>query len=63
MELLTANEVAEILKVKESTILTWVNRKQFPEEVMFKFGGKRGSRRFIKDKLEDWIYGCLQTKQ
>ena len=61
-ELLTDVELAEIFKVKKETIRSWKNRKQIPEEVMFKLPGtKKGTVRYIKEKVEMWIKGELQA--
>ena len=62
IELLTTDEVAELFKVKENTIRAWVCREKFPKEVLFKLPGKTACMRFIRDKLEDWINGRLQTE-
>lgn len=62
LELLTDTEVSELFKVEKETIITWVNRGKIPDKVMFKLPNtKKGTRRFIKSRLEDWINGCLQT--
>ena len=62
LELLTAEDVAELFKVDKTTIRSWVHRKKFPDKVLFKIpGGKSTCIRFIKPKLEDWINGSLQT--
>ena len=61
MELLTLDEMAEFFDVKVNTVKSWVQRKVIPREVIFKVGKKRGTVRFIKSKLEDWINGSLQA--
>ena len=61
MELLSIEETADLLKAKESTVRTWINRKQIPTAVIFKVGH---TTRIIKDKLIEWVYqnGCLQEQ-
>lgn len=60
---MTAEDVAELFKVKRSTVDSWVNRKQLPESIMFKIAGDKSPRRFIKSKLEEWILnGGLQEE-
>ena len=64
MLLLTEEEVADLFRVKVSTIQTWTRQGKFPQEVFFKLpNSRRGIKRFIKTKLEEWIEnnGCLQT--
>lgn len=61
MELLTLDEMAEFFDVKVNTVKSWMQRKVIPGEVIFKVGKKRGTVRFIKSKLEDWINGSLQA--
>lgn len=59
-ELLTNEELAAIFKVKKETVRSWKNRNQIPEEVMFKLPGtKKGTVRFIKSKVYEWINGDL----
>lgn len=63
MEVILLNEedLAKVFKVQPSTIRTWKNRKQIPEEVIFKLPDtKKGTVRFIKSKVEDWVNGRLQ---
>ena len=58
--LLDENEMAELFKVQPTTIRTWKNRKKIPSEVMFKLPDtKKGTVRFIKSKVEDWVNGRL----
>ena len=60
IELLTTKEVSKLFKVEESTVRTWLNRNKIPEAAIFKLPDtKKGTTRFIKSKLEDWISGCL----
>ncbi len=62
IELLTDVEMSKIFKVEKQTIITWVNRGKIPKNAIFKLPGtKKGTIRFIKAKIEDWINGCLQT--
>lgn len=64
-ELLTDEDLAKIFKVKTSTIRTWVNRGIITDEQMFKLPySQKGTRRFIKSKIEEWIKtnGCIQTQ-
>lgn len=63
LELLTDEDLARFFKVEKATIITWVNRNKIPKEAIFKLPGtKKGTRRFIKSKIEEWINGCLQTQ-
>lgn len=52
MELLSIKETAELLGVKESTVRTWINRKQIPIELIFRIGN---TVRIIKPKFENWV--------
>jgi transposase len=64
VELLTDEEMSKIFKVDKATIVTWVHRKKIPDEAIFKLPfTKKGTRRFIKSKIEDWINGGLQTQE
>lgn len=61
MELLTDEEVSKMMKVKLETVRTWVHRNVIPSQIIFKVPGSKGTRRFIKSRLEDWINGSLQA--
>lgn len=64
VELLTDEEMSKIFKVDKATIVTWVHRKKIPDEAIFKLPfTKKGTRRFIKSKIEEWINGGLQTQE
>lgn len=52
MELLSIRDAASILSVKESTFRTWINRKQIPDNVIFRIGN---TVRIIKPKFENWV--------
>ena len=52
MELLSIKDTATILNVKESTVRTWINRKQIPDEIIFRIGN---TVRIIKPKFENWV--------
>lgn len=52
MELLSIKESADFLRVKESTLRTWINRKQIPDSIIFRIGN---TVRIIKPKFEDWV--------
>ena len=52
MELLSIRESADLIRVKESTFRTWINRKQIPDSVVFRIGN---TVRIIKPKFENWI--------
>lgn len=59
--LLDENDMAKLFNVQPSTIRTWKRRKQIPQEVIFKLPGtEKGTVRFIKSKVEDWVNGKLQ---
>ena len=60
--LLNVDEVAELFSVKVGTVKSWVSRKQIPQDVIFKIGTGKGTIRFKKSKLEDWINGSLQEQ-
>ena len=60
MKLLTIKEASEILKAKESTIRTWVNRKIIPETTYIKIGS---SLRFIESNLEEWITNLFREQK
>lgn len=63
MELLTYEDVAEMFQVEVNTIKGWLNRKHMPKSVTIKIGKKKGTIRFVKSKLEEWINnGCLQAQ-
>ena len=58
LQLLTIRQVSELLAVKESTIRTWINRKQFPDNVIVRLGN---TVRFRESALGEWLnYGNLQ---
>jgi len=54
--LLTIKETAEIFKTQESTIRSWIRRKNLPPELVFKLGG---IVRIKKPLLEKFIGGEL----
>lgn len=57
MELLSIKETADIMGAKESTVRTWINRKQIPPVVVFRIGN---TVRIKKDKFEKWVDdGCI----
>lgn len=49
MKIVTIKEVSEFLKIKQSTIYSWVNQKRIPS---FKLNGLW---RFDMEKIEAWI--------
>ena len=49
MKIVTIKEVSEFLKVKQSTLYSWVNQKRIPS---FKLNGLW---RFDMDKIEEWV--------
>lgn len=53
--LLDYKQMAKLFLVEESTVRNWVNRKQIPSDTIFKMPGKKGTIRFIKPKVEEWI--------
>lgn len=58
LKLLTIKQVSELLAVKESTVRTWINRKQFPDNTIVRIGN---TVRFRECKLVEWLnYGNLQ---
>lgn len=52
LQLLTVEEVAQLLGVKESTIRTWIRRDIFPPQCLLKLGG---AIRFREKFLEEWF--------
>ena len=52
MELLSIKESADLIRVKERTFRTWVNRGQIPDEVVFRIGN---TVRIKKAKFENWV--------
>ena len=54
MQLLSIKEVADLLRTKESTVRTWMNRKQIPAECIFRCGNLV---RIRQDKFRKWING------
>ena len=61
MELLTIEDMAKFFDVKVNTVKCWVQNKTIPKEAIFKIGKKRGTLRFIKSRVEDWINVSLQA--
>ena len=58
LKLLTARQVSELFAVNESTIRTWIRRKQFPNDCILHLGN---TVRFRANKLEEWLNnGSLQ---
>ena len=56
--MITESEFSKIMKVKPDTIRTWVKRNKIPQDIIFKLPDtKRGTVRFIKDKVIKWITG------
>lgn len=50
--ILTIDEVSLMLKVKSSTLRTWINRKKIPDSLYKKIGGTiRFSRKAVLDFL------------
>ncbi|NUO09812.1 MAG: helix-turn-helix domain-containing protein [Candidatus Brocadia sp.] len=56
MKIVTIQEVSEFLKVKKSTIYSWVNQKRIPS---FKLNGLW---RFDMDKIEEWVKASYGLK-
>ena len=59
MQLLSVKEVSTLLQIKESTIRTWIRRKQIPPVCVFKVGH---TVRIRLEKFSQWVNGddCLQ---
>ena len=56
--LITDKEFAKLMKVTPMTIRTWVRRKKIPNEIIFKLPDTtKGTTRFIKDRVIQWITG------
>jgi excisionase family DNA binding protein len=57
MKLLSIREVADRLSTKESTVRTWINRGQIPEEIVFRIGN---TVRIREEKFNRWVNGeCI----
>ncbi len=56
MKVVTIQEVSEFLKVKKSTLYSWVNQKSIPS---FKLNGLW---RFDMEKIEDWVKESTNKK-
>ena len=57
MKLLSIREVADKLATKESTVRTWINRGQIPEEIVFRIGN---TVRIREEKFNRWVNGeCI----
>lgn len=52
LNLLTSDEVANILGIKKSTMRTWIKRGVFPSKCLIKLGG---NIRFREKFLEEWL--------
>ena len=60
--LLTDEGLAGVFNVSVNTVRSWKHRNQIPEQVIFKLPNtKKGTVRYIKSKVEDWINGCLSA--
>ena len=61
MILMNLNDVAEMFKVSIHTVKSWLSNNKIPECCIFVLPNSngRGTRRFIKSRMEDWINGCL----
>ena len=58
--LITDKEFAKLMKVSPMTIRTWVKRGKIPQKIIFKLPDTtKGTTRFIKDKVIEWITGGL----
>lgn len=56
MRIVTIKEVSEFLKVKKSTLYSWVNQKLIPS---FKLNGLW---RFDMEKIEEWVRESCSVK-
>ena len=56
MKIVTIQEVSEFLKVKKSTLYSWVNQKLIPS---FKLNGLW---RFDMEKIEEWVKASHDLK-
>lgn len=52
LQLLTIDEVSQLLVTKASTIRTWLRRGVFPEQCIVRLGG---NVRFREKFLEEWL--------
>lgn len=58
--LLSVKETAEILKVQEGTIYSWIHYKQLPTDIYRKLGRNVV---FIKSELFKWFFAGAQLKK
>lgn len=61
MILLKLEDVAEMFKVSTHTVKGWLSNNKIPATCIFILPNSngRGTRRFIKERLEDWANGCI----
>ena len=61
MTLLKLHEVAEMFQVSTHTVKGWLSHNKIPATCIFVLPNSsgRGTRRFIRQRLEDWANGCL----
>lgn len=60
IEILTCQEVADILKIQVGTIYSWISYEQLPTEIFVKLGRKP---RFIKERVFNWILNGAELKK
>ena len=54
MQLLSIKAASDLLAVKESTLRTWIARKQIPQNVVFRIGN---TVRIREEQFNRWING------
>lgn len=57
MNILTVKEVADILKVKISTVYAWAEQRKIPSYKI------NGSLRFHKEDIDKWLEVCKQPAE
>ena len=60
MNLMTCKEVAELLKVKISTVYSWISYRQIPDNIYRKLGKKPI---FIYDEVIKWFLDGAKLKK
>ena len=59
-DLLTVKEVAEIYRIKEDTVYSWLHYNQLPEQLYRKLGRKVV---FIGSAVSDWFYNGAELRK
>ena len=57
MRILTVKEVADLLKIKASTVYAWAEQRKIPSYKL------NGSLRFHKEDIVEWLEACKQPTE